>query len=72
LSSAQLQALTEQLPRIITKDSPFDNQNLVSADANFVKPVLSAAVEFVEWTDQGSMRSPVIKGFMVDNINPRD
>lgn len=64
LTTLHLQILTEQLPHLTIKESPFVNLCTRSYAINFVQPVLQVMVEFLEWTEQGRLRSPVIKGFV--------
>lgn len=64
LTAAHLQILTEQLPRLKIAQSPFTNYPSLKGNEYFVHPVLQVRVEFLEWTEQASLRSPVIKGFI--------
>lgn len=63
LTASHLQILTEQLPRLRIEQSPFKNYPSRKGKGYFVHPVLQTQVEFLEWTEQANLRSPVIKGF---------
>lgn len=70
LTGEQKQIITEQLRPITISVSPFNNLNSSSKNTTFVQPLLVVLVSFLEWTEQLSLRSPVIKGFAT--VNPRD
>lgn len=69
LTSEHLEVLTEQMPRIAIKESPFANVRFRPGEVHFVQPVLQVIVNFLEWTDQGNLRSPIIKGFASSSGN---
>lgn len=54
--------LTRELPRISISHSPFVNKP-PARGYYFVQPQLTVKVEFAEWTDTLTLRSPVITGF---------
>ena len=54
--------LTKELPLMSIPDSPFANKP-AARNYYFVRPQLTLRVEFAEWTDTLTLRSPVITGF---------
>lgn len=54
--------LTKELPQMAVPDSPFMNKP-AARGYYFVQPQLTLKVEFAEWTDYLTLRSPVITGF---------
>ncbi|MGS0744860.1 non-homologous end-joining DNA ligase [Syntrophomonas erecta subsp. sporosyntropha] len=66
LKSAEWLLLTTELPKILTRQSPFCNLPVhrKMADFYFIEPRLQAQIEFAEWTEKLTLRSPVIKGFI--------
>lgn len=63
LDSGSLQILSEQLPLLEISETPFVNISGKPPEMHFVKPELGIQAEFLEWTDDLKMRSPVIKNF---------
>ncbi|MEN6347862.1 MAG: hypothetical protein ABFD08_00480, partial [Syntrophomonas sp.] len=64
LSSAQQEVLSRELPNLQKKTSPFINLNKVPVNYFFIDPLLGVKIEFLEWTDDLHLRSPVIKDFL--------
>ncbi|MDD4627426.1 MAG: non-homologous end-joining DNA ligase [Syntrophomonas sp.] len=62
LDTEQLQILSETLPRLEVKDSPFLEPT--PAGSHYITPQLAVQVEYLEWTDSLHLRFPVIKSFM--------
>ncbi|MCG0239441.1 MAG: non-homologous end-joining DNA ligase [Firmicutes bacterium] len=68
LKEEELSALAAALP---PAPCPFDPVPRVEADrwarrpdrVVWVRPILGVQVEFLEWTEEGRLRSPVVKGF---------
>ncbi|WP_054693160.1 non-homologous end-joining DNA ligase [Syntrophomonas palmitatica] len=65
LNSEQQEILSSGLPPLRCDKSPFDNLTRPPAGGYFVEPRLGARIEFQEWTEEMSLRSPVIKEFAV-------
>nr|PZN39075.1 MAG: hypothetical protein DIU70_09975 [Bacillota bacterium] len=69
LKEEELSALAAALP---PAPCPFDPVPRVEADrwarrpdrVVWVRPLLGVQVEFLEWTEEGRLRSPVVKGFV--------
>lgn len=64
-SDADREYLRQVLRREAQSDCSFAGPR-PRADANYVRPVLVAEVEFREWTDAGSIRHPSFKGLRRD------
>lgn len=62
LDAEQLQILSETLPRLEVKDSPFLEPT--PAGSHYITPQLAVEVEYLEWTDSLHLRFPVIKYFI--------
>lgn len=58
-----LLATRAALDRIRRPDPPFDPPGGIAPGAVWVEPVLSAEVQFSEWTPAGRLRAPVFLGF---------
>lgn len=71
LAEAELRAVQEHLP---PAPCPFDPEPVVGAErfvrrpdrVVWVAPRLVVLIQFHEWTDDGRLRSPVVKGFTAD------
>lgn len=64
LNESQWEMLTEQLPKLETRRSPFVNLNTRQLkEAVFIEPLLTAEIEYAELTDNLYVRAPVIIGF---------
>lgn len=59
----QQEILAQQLPALEISESPFANLSRKTPEIHFAKPELGIEVEFLEWTDDLKLRSPVIKNF---------
>jgi bifunctional non-homologous end joining protein LigD len=64
-TDAMLDTLQSAMKPLAQAKSPFDIGAPPKA-AHFVKPVLVAEVEFVEWTRSGQLRAPAFKGLRTD------
>lgn len=62
LKESEWGILTRELPASAISYSPFSNKPF-SSRYHFVKPQLVVRVEFAEWTETLTLRSPVITGF---------
>lgn len=62
LKESEWGILTRELPASSISYSPFSNKPF-SSRYHFVKPQLVVRVEFAEWTETLTLRSPVITGF---------
>jgi len=70
LTSAQQEFLSTQLPLLQVQESPFVNIPSRKKGYYFVKPQIGMRVDFLEWTEDMSLRHPVIKEFI--DFNPKD
>lgn len=70
LTEKDVDMLTVELPRLEKNDSPFHNLASPQRGYYFTEPVLTVAVEFAEWTEDGHFRAPVIAGFT--GLSPRE
>lgn len=70
LNHSQMEILTAQLPDLETKISPFTNLKSAKPDYHFIKPQIGARVEYLEWSEDMKLRSPVIKDFL--QLHPED
>lgn len=66
LDGGSQEILSGQLPFLEISESPFVNISGKPPEMHFVKPELGVQVEFLEWTDDLKMRSPVIKNFALN------
>ncbi|WP_018133285.1 ATP-dependent DNA ligase [Effusibacillus pohliae] len=64
LSHEDWRKLTERLQRLTTRERPFVNLPERHADAHWVRPRLTAKVQFAEWTEGGCLRHPSIQAFV--------
>ncbi len=62
LKPADLQVLNENLPFLEKPQSPFQRTPNLS-NIRWVKPLLTCWVEFFEWTANGQLRHPIVRGF---------
>lgn len=65
LDADSQEVLSQQLPALEIIDSPFVNISRKPPEMHFIKPELGLLVEFLEWTDDLKLRSPVIKNFAI-------
>ncbi|MEN6325426.1 MAG: non-homologous end-joining DNA ligase [Syntrophomonas sp.] len=65
LDASSLEVLSLQLPALEISENPFVNISRKSPEMHFVKPELGVEVEFLEWTDDLKLRTPVIKNFAI-------
>lgn len=63
LDVTKQEILSQQLPALVISESPFANILRKTPEMHFVKPELGVEVEFLEWTGDLKLRSPVIKNF---------
>lgn len=70
-SEASLKQIFTELKKLIIEKNPFSTNPPGTKTATWVKPVLVAEVEFIEWTDDGHLRHPSFKGLRLDK-NPAD
>ena len=64
LSGTDWRALTEKVKNLATKEHPFFNQPLRLKDAVWLQPLLTAKVQFLEWTAGMTLRQPSIQSFI--------
>jgi bifunctional non-homologous end joining protein LigD len=64
LNTAQQELLSQQLPALDIAHSPFADLSKVPPGGHFVQPELGLRVEYLEWTEDLKLRSPVIKEFI--------
>jgi bifunctional non-homologous end joining protein LigD len=64
-TDSMLDKLQSAMKPLAQAKSPFDVGAPPKA-AHFVKPVLVAEIEFVEWTKSGQLRAPAFKGLRTD------
>lgn len=62
LSQKDLSLLKQNLSQLKSDNNPFINLNY-SKNIQFTKPLLTCWVEYLEWTNSGSLRHPQIIGF---------
>lgn len=68
LTADDLKALDIHLSQLAVSRSPFANPpRLYGVATHWVQPVLTAKIEFMEWTEDLQMRAPVIAGFTREN-----
>ena len=65
LDTSSQEVLSQQLPALEIDDSPFVNILRKRPEMHFLKPKWGVEVEFLEWTDDLKLRSPVIKNFAI-------
>jgi bifunctional non-homologous end joining protein LigD len=70
LTTVQQEILSQQLPPLQVKESPFANLSSRQKYCYFVRPQIGMRVEFLEWTEAMSLRHPVIKDFI--DISPEN
>lgn len=71
LKSGEWELLSAMLPKIKAGKSPFINLNINEVkQAIFIKPFLTAEIEFAEFTDHLHLRAPVIIGF--SSVSPEE
>lgn len=64
LTKAEWRELTERIKPLIAEKRTFVNQPERIKDAIWVKPVIAAKVQFMEWTNAKSLRQPSIQAFV--------
>lgn len=64
LTASQLELLSQHLPVLRIMQSPFENLIVRNKDYYYVKPQIAIQVEYLEWTEDLHLRSPVIKAFV--------
>lgn len=70
LSHAQQNILSHQLPDLARTASPFVNLLGIDPNYHFIKPEIGVRIEYLEWSEDLKLRSPVIKEFM--KLKPED
>ncbi len=63
LTRADWRALTERVRALIIRERPFYNQPQRLSGATWVKPEITAKVQFLEWTAGMTLRQPSIQAF---------
>jgi bifunctional non-homologous end joining protein LigD len=61
-----LKDIHAKLKRIIRKTSPLDTPIKQTPDITWVEPILICNINYVEMTDEGSVRHPVFQGLRID------
>ncbi len=64
LSVANWRDLTTRIQPLIVADNSFVNKPMRSQDAIWLRPVLTVKVQFLEWTQRGTMRQPSIQAIV--------
>lgn len=67
LKESELEELKRHLVPRTVEESPFDNLPRCPAGYHWVKPELTVAVDFLEWTPDLRLRAPVVRGFTHDS-----
>ena len=66
LTVRQAGELGQRLKQLETEMNPFENSDINAPGSRFVKPKVVVDVEFTEWTNEGVLRHPSLKGFRPD------
>ena len=69
LTAKDLQLLKQNIHHLETKQSPFQQQ-MKTSNILWLEPILTCWVQFLEWTNDGSLRHPTLIGF--SNYGPSD
>lgn len=69
LSQRDWAKLTDEVGKIQSDQSPFNNQPERTKDAIWVKPELTVKVEYLEFTSKGTMRHPSIQAVVKRDVN---
>lgn len=64
LTRAEWRALTERVKPLVTDECPFADMPVRSKEAVWVRPEITARVQFAEWTSGGTLRQPSIQAFV--------
>jgi bifunctional non-homologous end joining protein LigD len=64
LSEVNKEEILKKAVSIVTMDSPF--RNFKDKQHIWLYPRVKCLVEFMEWTDDNTLRSPIFKGFLED------
>lgn len=64
LTSADWKALTEKIKPLVVPKRPFINKPERVERAIWLKPVITAKIQFLEWTEGHTLRQPSIQGFV--------
>lgn len=70
LNTDQQEALSQLLPDLQIKKSPFVNPPSPDKGYYYVKPQLGVQIEYLEWTEKMNLRNPVIIDFLA--IDPAE
>ncbi|MGD8189952.1 DNA ligase [Brevibacillus ginsengisoli] len=70
MKQAEWEALSEMLKQLIQPKKAFVNQPERYKEAVWVKPLLTAKLQFLEWTKGRTLRQPVIQAFV--NVSPEE
>ncbi len=70
-SHSDLELILKELEKIKTDICPFTQTAITQKNTVWVKPVIVGEVEYLELTDDNSLRHPVFKRFRPD-LNPKD
>lgn len=67
LTSDDIKILSNHLKKLKVQHSPFINPpKLYGVTTHWIQPILTAKIEFMEWTGHYQLRAPVILGFTKD------
>jgi bifunctional non-homologous end joining protein LigD len=68
LSQKDWRSLTETIQGMIVKERPFINNPSRYKEATWIKPELSAKINFLEWTQSKTLRQPSIQSLVTVDI----
>lgn len=64
LSSAEWEIIAQFIERIKVETSPFSNQPKEGRQAQWIRPILTVKIHYINWTADRSLRQPVIQSFV--------
>lgn len=70
-STNELRVIENELSKIVTSNCPFNDIPINSEKVHWTKPLVVCEVEYLELTDEGSLRHPSFKKFRPD-LHPED
>lgn len=67
LNTEERKLLTEAVPSLRRKESPVIHPPSIPQGVVWMEPILRVEVRYMEWTPQGTLRSPTVIGFRLPN-----